>query len=282
MSYFAVVKISDFAGQRIVDVSEGSPRDANISELFVRMRDQETGNIDILFQAGDDAFLLAADTIIDDTTITVQSGHSIVAGQSIILRQDEFFSQFRVINVATNVITLDSPIDRTYIIAETRGGNGSTNLAVDGSITPQYFYVRPNSSSIWDITQLVFAIESADVPGGEDFGDIAGGLAIGLVLQLRSDENKNIFTIRRNIDFANYGHDLVYDKQEKLPDFNFVRARRIFGGVDHTGTVLRLCGVEVIGTQDSLRIVVQDDLSSLASLRTCVQGYVSLAKCEEE
>lgn len=278
MTYWRAVVITNFAGDRFVGVTTPDQARSEPAELFVTTRERAIDYIDFWFQSDVGTFTLAAPAIFNDNRITVNPGHSVVAGQYIILRYNEQVSQFKVLSVTVNTFIVDSPIEFAYPIG-TPGENGSISLNVDGSVTPQIFYVRPNPDIIWDIAQIVFVIQTASVPYGNEFGDIAGGLVRGVAVQTRGDDNRNLYNIKRNADFASYGHVLNYDL-EKLPaDPNFVRAVRHFDGANRLGPLLRLCGTTT--PLDELRIVIQDNLTGLGDMKASVQGFITSDECEE-
>ncbi len=268
MSHFQGVYLKDKLNT--VEVNITDPENDGLGGLDVFIQDQFTGTVDLLAMEFADTFTLASDAIVDALTITVTGGHTIATGQYIILREGVRYSQFEILNVVTNTITVDSPIDFAYTAASATGENGSANMGVDGSSTPVIYAIKPNSSLIWDITRVLFVIESSGQPDSTQFGDIAGGVTNGIVLRQKNSLNFNQFNCKTNGDFAARAYDISFDDRASPLNDYFFRSRRTFGGTSKTGVVLRLFGT----TSDELQVIIQDDLTTLLSFRMVAQGHI--------
>lgn len=151
---------------------------------------------------------------------------------------------------------------------------GSTNLNVDGSITPVEFTytvpVYPNAPP-WVVSGLVFVIADGGIVLATKFAGINGGLANGIVLGLREPPGANsssriLFNVKFNLDFALYTNEgsigLDLNQEGTGPD-SFTAFISSFPG----GYRL-LCKP---GTQ--LFLIVQDDLSSIDRFQCVSHGF---------
>jgi len=174
-----------------------------------------------------------------------------------------------VIGKAGNVITMDSPIDYPFVAGDTVLST-SRNLAVDGSITPQIFSIQAGDSGIQlDVTRIMIAVISQTLPLLTSFGDIDGGLTNGIVLRFTDGEIRNYFNWKSNYDIGVYAFDAsIYDSSHPTQDLNGMKARFTYGGQSKHGVVLR------VGPNESLDIIIQDDLSSLIEFNVIAEGHL--------
>jgi hypothetical protein len=237
----------------------------------VKLQDQTTDIIDLQLFRFDGSFTLANAVAVDQTQFDVVAGHGITAGDILCFQEGDKFMQAEALNVAVNTITIDTPFDYPYTIA---GGcsYGTNNMAVNGSVTPQIFKISPGnlrSGVAWDITRMLFTIQDDNAMDSTKFGGIAA-LTNGITLRHMNSHYKNIFNAKTNGDFALHAYDIDYDdRASPLTDYYF-RCRRSFNGFDKNGVVIRLHAE----TNDTLEIVIRDDLTGLIDFRAIAQGHV--------
>jgi hypothetical protein len=207
---------------------------------------------------------------LDDYIINVTSAASFVVGQYLtiysVAENRVFFSNILAIN--TLAITLDSPLDFEF-----PNGSfvsvGSTNMNIDGSVTPQIFGIRnPTGSDIpaeVDITRLMFACLTSSTADLSMFGDIAGGLTRGLVVRQVNGIYRNVFNAKTNGALKNIMHDFDIQVTAGSQQDGFT-GRLSFGGQNKMGAVIRL------GADEDLQFIVQDDLTSLDSFTIIAEG----------
>ena len=235
----------------------------------VALQDQTSPDVDLFLQQTINAVTLDATTILDSRTIDLVAGHNVVAGETIYLAESEVFSQFVVISVATDTITLDSPVDKVYTASAT-ALRTTTKMNVDGSTT-QTFSIAPEAGQKWDITRVILVIESsANNMDFTEFGSLAA-LTNGCVLRSKDGSRANLFNWKTNGDFINRSFDSFFETKTGGGGSGFV-ARTTFAGQDQRGVTVRLRGDD----NDELQVLVQDDLTgaSLTSLRVIAQGHV--------
>jgi len=207
---------------------------------------------------------------LDDYVINVTSAASFVVGQYLtiynVAENRVFFSNILAIN--TLAITLDSPLDFAFPIGSLVSV-GSTNLNVDGSVTPQIFGIRnPTGADIplaVDITRLMFACLTSSTADLSMFGDIVGGLTRGLVVRMTNGVYRNVFNAKTNGALKNIMHDFDIQVTSGAQQDGFT-GRFTFGGQNKMGAVIRL------GQDEDLQFIVQDDLTSLSNFQIIAEG----------
>lgn len=242
----------------------------------VSIQDQFSQIVDLLMARVIQALTITLNTSLDATVVRVETaGAAPTVGNIVCFKEGTGFYQGRILaqsNVVGNVydITLDTPLDYAFTTA---GGCSemSTNMAVNGSVTPVEFSVSPSglaAGTQWDINRMVFTITDGSVMDDGKFGGITA-LTKGCVLRVEDGYTKNIFNVKTNEDFALRSFDAEYVTNAPAGVYGF-RCRRTFNGQDKNGVVIRLSG----DTGDMLKMIIQDDLSGLVTFRAIVQGHV--------
>lgn len=175
----------------------------------------------------------------------------------------------KILNIATNTFTLDTPISHVFEVGDTVLFRDVDIQAANGSVTPVIFDLplAPGSVSV-DITRVIFTIVCSTEPDDSLFGNIAA-LTNGLVLRVNSATEgiTNICNIKTNGDFAATAYDVTYTDKAGGGAFG-VRCLLTFNSQSHFGITLRLNG------GDKLELIVQDDLTTLNKFRAIAQGHV--------
>ena len=259
----------------------GSPLERIIgtdnSSADVNIQDQTTPPVDLFFtQALGAPTVLTAATNENDISIFIASVANFAIGNYIGIFSGAsgtagrfFFAQ--VIGVVGLEVFLDTPLDFAFdiddpVISTTR------DLNVNGSITPQIFSIAggaaQESPTVVDITRIMVKIITENPPEFSMFGDIIGGLNLGIVLRRNNGVMNNIFNAKTNGDMANLMFDLSFFDQAKVQGVNGIVGRMTFAGQAKHGVAIRLA------PGDSLELIIQDDLSQLTSFRIIAQGHI--------
>ncbi len=160
-----------------------------------------------------------------------------------------------VTNVATNVITIDRPIDHIFPSASTLGRIVSSDMRVNGSVTPVIFTMRAGATPV-DIINIEINITDSDKGDDSTFGKTANGpLTNGLVLRIVDGYQKTVFNFKNNGDFSQFGADFSYNEKGKQPNTYGYHAHINLKEI--LGTVFRVSGDSI------LQLIVQDDLTSM-------------------
>lgn len=239
----------------------------------VNVQDQTSEPIDTYFAKFISNFSIALDTVASGVTVVSLSyaieavpGHNISINDEILLLDvvGERVFLCKVLDVVTNTITVDRPIDHTFPATATLGRIVTTNMAVDGSSDPQIFSTRAGATPT-DYTRFMMTIISNTIMDDGKFGSLAA-LTRGLVFRVVNSFQKTIFNFKTNGDISQFCYDIRYSDKAPAGSYGF-NARISFGGQDKHGVVLR------IQNSDVLQWVIQDDLRDLDSLRISAQGH---------
>jgi hypothetical protein len=209
---------------------------------------------------------ITADTVVGNYTIDVASIDNISVGDQIFIfsgisGEDRFFPA-GVLSISVLTLTLDRQVDFIYESGDTVIST-TKDMNVDGSITPQVFEIRAggaDSEAEFDITRILMKCLTSSAVDFSKFGDIAGGLTRGLQLRDKTDttEFKNKWNAKTNGDFALLAYDWeglqAINPSQGQDGF---KMRYSLGGADKHGVVKR------IGSNRSLQLVIQDDLTTL-------------------
>ena len=170
-----------------------------------------------------------------------------------------------VLAINTLAITLDRPLDFPFA----SGSDvtvGSTNMNVDGSVTPQIFGIRnPASSDVAlevDISRLMFAMLTSSTPQLSDFGDITNGITRGVQIRRVDGTYQNIINFKTNMELKNITYDMEIQ----------TAANQAQDGLTSRFTLTQLEQVVRIGAGEDLQVVIQDDLTSLTSFTMIAEG----------
>lgn len=239
--------------------------------LPVYVQDQTTGVLDLPFLQIISNPTLAVDTVIDSRAITLVAGHGAAVGNIIELSDNtngSWFMQARILSISTNVLTIDTPINRIYSVGATTAVLSSDIMRVNGSVSPVKFEVKPLSTQKGDIVRLICTItDNADMDF-ETFGGLPA-LTNGIVLRVRNQDgtHRNIANFKTNGDIERYSFDTAFEVNNGGGIRSF-SARMTWGGQSKHGVVVRLDG----SLGESLELIIQDNLTGLASMSWMAQG----------
>ena len=246
--------------------------------IDVNVQDQATRTIINPFSQLQHQTTLTVEAAKDDRTVTVDSTGSIAVGDLITLFSplDKRFMASNCLSFTATTITIDMPVDFEYPIGA-YVDIGDTNLAVDGSVTPQIFGLRNDQGTppegldvTGDITTFIFQCETVNAVDLSTFGDIAGGLTNGLVMRRVDGIYQNIFNVHNNGDIAGIMFDWTpYSAQNVNQGQNGFIARLTLGGQSQMG------GVQRIKLGEDLQIIVQDALQTITRLIVTAEGHLT-------
>ena len=248
----------------------GTDIDPYISVQNVYVQDHTHLIKSIPFKRNTNVTTLTVDAVVDTHVISVTdaTGFTVGATVSIMCIGSDMCYIANIISVASLDITLDTPIDFAYSLADSTITVGTTNLAEDGSVSSIIFSLRPNDPGIqttFHITKLSLALITSTPPILSDFGDIAGGLTNGFVIRKKDGTYQNLFNIKTNANLAAYGSQFEILSSVGVDG---VLAKNIFAGPENFGAVVSLAPGE------DLEIIIQDDLTDLTSFSLIAQGHV--------
>ncbi len=244
------------------------------SEQDVNLQDQTTPAIIANFNQVQNSTTLAAEALRDTRQITVSDPTGFSIGTYVIVFSPitvRFFVAFATAVVGP-LITLDRPLDSTFPIGSFVDG-AITDLAVDGSVTPQLFGLRglgapPGINLDVDITRIIMTCVATDPVTLSLFGDLPR-LTNGLLMRQRNTEWFNTFNVHSNREIAGLTFDFnVSQAINPAQGENGFVTRLTFAGQNKVGVAIRLA----LG--EDLEILVQDALQSLLSLEIIAEGHI--------
>jgi hypothetical protein len=163
----------------------------------------------------------------------------------------------------------DVPVPRKIWNAALKvGGDGSSNMAVNGSVTPVVFSKSANANADFEIMAMSLIAEfSGSVAIGNKFiADAVGTLANGLLVEAQiNGESYNIGNLKRSRDLIEVGtpeggFNIIAGTNSLFQLFFFVPPEMIMA---KTGS---------FSPDDYVRATVRDDLSSFNFLEIFLQG----------
>lgn len=241
-----------------------------LSDVFVN--DQTTQLVNLHFSRQIQTITLLAPVAVGDRTCTVQAGVAPTVGHHLCFKEDINHTFSEILSFVDNgggsyTVTLDTPFDRPYTVA---GGcsQRSTNMAVNGSVTPVEFNVSPSGLAEfieWDITNLHGVIWD-DV--AMDDGKFGGRTSLprGLVAQYRDGFYKTLFNCKNNGELALRCDEALYVDWAPAGQYGF-RFQLNLAGPEKHGVALR------INNADEIVVIVQDDLTALIDFQMVAHGH---------
>lgn len=236
----------------------------NVTGLGIFVQDQTSPILSIPFLKTRAQVTLLADTIVNNNTISLVTGHGAVTGEVVELAETDTnnFIQAEVVSTdGDNDVTLDSPINRVYTVANSLVQISSKDLRVDGSVTPQIFSILPLPNQAGDITGIFLEIRGR-ANGAIDFTSFGSEtpLTNGILIRVNHGDGtyRNIFNFKSNSDFSEQGNTPpTYLEPKGGNTISGFSSPIKWSGQGNYGVVERVDG----SLGESIEAVVQDDLT---------------------
>lgn len=202
---------------------------------------------------------------INDRIINVVDTTGVLVGDAITFYENSNMFQSIVRAVTATTITLGSGIDADYTtgaLIET----GSWNMAVDGSIIPQVFYIKaPQTAGVEIHTVNLTILDSSPMDDGL-FGGIPA-LSNGIIYRYENGVTKNLVLVFNNLGFYEIGFSPEYSAKAPAGQYGLRVRRKI---PDVNGAVLYL----EPGGDAQFQLIVQDDLTELNQMTSTINGHM--------
>lgn len=258
--------ITDATGNEVTLEPDGS--------LPVTLQDQTTPTVIVPLSQVNNTTTVATLGVIDTYTIDVTDTTGFIDAAFIVIADlvnDRYYVGSQVGAIAGSTVTLDTPLDFAYAVGATIT-NGTTNMNVNGSVTPQVFGLRvsdPGLPLTVDVTRLMFICTTTDTVDLSKFGDITGGLTNGIVIRKRDGTFNNIFNAKTNAALAGimFDFDVQVQTNPAQGQDGFI-GRLTFAGQNKMGVTIR------VGPDEDLECIIQDDLTTLESFTIIAEGSV--------
>jgi len=246
-----------------INIHDADVHDVPVNELFHR-------------HTGVDTTIAVATVAGVTTTIQVVDGSAFADGDPIQIEQTvdgvttiEVTFPTIISGGTTNTLVLDRPLDFAFGITATVEVV-STNIAVDGSVTPVSFKLIPDGDQEWHVVRFLLGMVHASAGDDSKFGDITGGLTNGCVLRGyngAADQFRTFTNWKTNFDIKMDMYNLP--NTDKAGAGNYGTNGR--GSIrDGTGAVPKLDGA----TGSYLELLIQDDLTDLIKFNLKGQGHI--------
>jgi len=232
----------------------------------VTIQDEFTDIIDVYMCKIINTTTLFVNSTIDTKIITLTTWHGALAWNMICFKEWSNFLQAEILNVNTNIITIDRPLDFAFTTSAIVDIT-TNDLNVDWSITPQIFRISPSWLNVkFDITRVIFSIEDNVPMDTGTFWGIAK-LTNWIVLRKKDWVYKSFFNAKENDDFHHHCDQVDYIT--KAPTWQYaVIVKKKF--IEQNLRVVRL-NPEL---SDELQVIVQDNLTALLWFHIIVQWHV--------
>lgn len=239
----------------------------------VKVTSRITDPVIVKFNKIETSTTLKADLTLQDKKLVLNSTVNADAGDYVILFSPDSnrVTTATILSVSDDSVFIDSPIDFAYSTGDFVDIT-TTNMAVNGSVTPQRFGLRGLSPSpvgkTLDIHKVIINCQTSGAVDLSKFGDIASGITNGLLFRSRNGRFFNIFNAKTNGELASLAYDWTpYAATNPQQGQNGFLLRLTFNGEDEMGVALR-----VAPTFD-IEFLVQDDLSSITLLEIVAEGH---------
>jgi len=214
-------------------------------------------------------YTLSVDAVIGEYELTLTSVTGF-ATNSLIKVEEElngepttFFAH--VLSIATNTLTLDRPIDRTFTTASLINRENHL-LNVNGSGTPIEFVYKNSFGKTVNVARMLFNMVTDNNTPFNGFGDIAApGITNGI--ELRKKNTDGTYTNFFNAKTNNRLQLLMFD----IDFFNSTHPQAV-NGLSGRLTFEKFGSPVVLEEGEELQILVQDNLLTLLSFEAVVEG----------
>jgi hypothetical protein len=272
-------KVSSGAIMGSVQITDGTTalKIETNGSMPVTLQDQTSPTVIVKFSILEQSTTTTAPIAVDDYVIPVTDATGIVAGKYLTIFDPASirFTTFYVVSVNALNVTVDSPADFAYP-SGSYVDISSTNLAVNGAVTPVIAGLRNNAGQSpppgialsMDVTRLLFHCVAATSVDLTLFGDLAA-LTNGLLVRRRDGAYYNIFNVKSNGEMGGIMYDFTIHSsgvgQQGVDGF---LGRLTFGGQNKMGVVHR------ININEDMETIIQDDLSGLTLLEIVAEGSI--------
>jgi len=238
----------------------------------VNIQDQHSRAFDVFFsQDVGSSTTLTTDVVEDAYVISVTTGHGLIQGDFFVLIDPVGQRGWTgiVITVAgNNTVNVDRPVSYAFPSASTVVQKRTHDLNVNGAATPQTFSIGGSLTAELDITRIMIQMTTDDPALFDQFGDIAVGATFrGIQCRAVNGETNDLWNAKTNAELANLMYDVQFFNSAHPQAVNGLAGRMTYAGQTKHGVTLR------IGANESIEIIIQDDLSSLLSFHIIACGH---------
>ena len=201
---------------------------------------------------------IAVDVAAQQRNIIVADGSLIADGAILQLENGVIETTFPTVigGGGTNTLTLDRPLDNAFSVGDSVEVI-TTNMAVDGSITPVAFRLIPDKDQVWHIVRFLLGMVHNSAADDSTFGSIPA-LLRGCTLRAYSaalGQYRTFTNWKANSDIKMDMFDVVYTDKAGGGDFGTNSRGSVEIGTGASPTIDGAAG-------DYLELLIQDDLTA--------------------
>lgn len=221
----------------------------------------KTVDLNYYFYRTDGVTSLTSNSSVGDTVLNIVSNTGFVNGEAITIYEGNYIFQSIIVSSTTTTATIISPLDYAFT-TEAIIEVGTWNMAVDGSVTPQIFQLKPPLTAFYNIIQLNISMLSVSPMDDALFGSIPS-LTNGVIFRLKDGYDQQIVLVVNNTGFFEYGYDVEYST--KAPSgFYGIRVRK---NIPITNDNI----ISLYGDRE-FQIIIRDDLTDLTKFAMTSSG----------
>ena len=256
-------------------------------ELQVIVNDQFTQNLELLISQFKSNFTLENDLVLGQRVFNITAPIIPLVDDVLCLKDIDgnLFTQDKIFSVVSlgsdrYTITILGGVEFPYSV-EDACSIRTSNMAVDGSVTEQYFKISPIGLDVnveWDITRLIcdslgVGFGSPDpTPDSSSFFN-SEATDKGMLFMFKNNVYyKNLFYVRNNYDFQKHMFDVEITPANKN-GFYSTNWRKSLNGNDKSGVVARLSADPTSTLYHEAVIRVDRDLTSEEIIECIYMGH---------
>lgn len=246
--------------------------------MGVTLQDQTTPTVITKFSILEQSHVTTANVAIGGTVLPLDSVVGVSTGKyvSIFDPNSVRFTNFHVVSVTDNNVTIDGPLDFPYP-SGSYVDISETNLNKIGTLgSPIVAGIRNNAGTppppgiilSVDITRIMFSCIADTAVDLSKFADIAI-LTNGLFMRKRDKTVHNIWNVKSNREMVGIMYDWdPYAATNPIQGVDGFGGRLTFAGQSKMGVTQRL------SLEEDLEIFIQDDLSDITILEIIAEGSI--------
>lgn len=216
----------------------------------------------------DNEQILASPVAVDSFEITLTVDPATYVGKLIYLKEGLRFWTGHIVSFVANTVTVDIALDAPFT-TDAYVDIGIDDMAVNGSITPVVFTMKPLPKHKWIVQECLYHMMDASAFHDDKFGSL-GALTKGLAFKQHTNIFLNAALIKQNRDFAFITDKYQYTNQGNPSGVFGLLVSGVFLETGKGGAVLLNAEIR----NDRLEIIVQDNLTGLDSIKAFARGYI--------
>lgn len=217
---------------------------------------------------------LATDSAAGDTSLDVVDTSAFSVGDKVQVQNgviETTHPTITAINGTLHILTLDRPLDNAFSAGDTVEKVITDLSTTAGTLSaPISYKVVPDTNQVWHVQSFIISMTHSTAGDDSRLGNIAGGVTNGVVLRgynATTGTFKTLTNWKQNKDIRLDAFGLEYSDKAAPGAYGTAADGAL---KSRTGAVARVDG----SAGDYIEILVQDDLTTLASFEVKAQGHI--------